>query len=170
MKTVILPGFSPKNKTWVEEVKAELNSTIPCEVVYWKHWETGTTETGWIDTEARRISELIQDNTSIIAKSIGTAVAMEVVRKKRDLMDKLILCGIPTKDFQDGDDKRYDILKIFPSNRVLCIQNLEDNHGNFDEVEKFLHSVNPKLKIVSKPRSDHEYPYFEDFKNFLSKT
>jgi len=34
-------------------------------------------------------------------------------------------------------------------------------------MEKFVHSLNPDIKVVSKPREGHEYPYFEGFKEFF---
>src|SRR3989344_758063 len=164
MQTIILPGYSLKNKDWAEQVKQELGSET--RVVYWPHWENPETKTDW----EQLASELAAKNTeevNIVAKSVGTLVAMLLLRNGVKIK-KLVLCGVPVIDFQEGDEKLFDALKGFPSENILCIQNENDNHGSFAEVEKFLHSINPQIKIVSKPRDDHEYYYSEDFKQFLA--
>lgn len=168
METIVLPGFSLKNKVWAEEVQTTLNSKFPTTVVNWAHWETGNAESGWIEMEAEKIVSLIQrKHVILIAKSIGTAVAMEVLKLKPDSVDKVILCGVPVRDFEKGDEIFYELLRTFPEGKILCIQNSDDPHGSYTEAEKFLHSINSRLTVVSKPRSDHEYPYTDDFINFL---
>lgn len=94
---------------------------------------------------------------------------MVVLKLKPELINKIILCGIPIRDFLKGDEKYFEPLKKFPSDKILCIQNKDDNNGSYEEVDKFLHSLNPNLKIISQPRSDHEYPYLDEFVDFLSK-
>ncbi len=170
METIILPGFSLKNKTWADDVRTSLSPALSATVVNWAHWETGNAESGWIEQEAEKIVGVIQNrHVNIIAKSIGTAVAMEVLRLRPNLIDRIVLCGIPTRDFATGDENRYGLLKTFPEDKILCIQNSIDPHGSYAEAEKFLHSINLRLSLVSKPRSDHEYPYTDDFINFLQQ-
>jgi len=167
MKTIILPGYSLKNKEWAEEIKKSLDFTSPTFIHYWKHWETGKSEADWIEKEAQLVLKSIQEEVNIIAKSIGTAVAMVILKLKPNGVNRIILCGVPIKDFLKGDKKYYEPLKIISSEKFICFQNKEDNHGSYQKVEKFLHSLNQKLNIVSKPRSDHEYPYPNDFIKFL---
>lgn len=168
METIILPGFSQKNKVWAEETKSSLKEIGEVSIVYWDHWQTGSAEPGWLENETKKLINYIQDRqVNILAKSIGTAVAMGVVSQKPDSINKVILCGIPVADFTSGDEKRYEPLKYLPSDKCLCIQNESDNHGSYLEVKRFLRSINPNVNIISKPRSDHEYPYFDDFSSFL---
>lgn len=166
MDTLILPGFSLKNKDWAEEVQKNL-APINLRIHYWFHWETGQVEDGWIDKETEKIINRENLTINVIAKSIGTLVVMEILKSKPKLMKKIVLCGIPLNDFHPGDEKFYEELKLLDGKNILCIQNENDNHGTFSDVEKFVHSINPNIKILSKPRSDHEYPYFEDFVDFL---
>jgi hypothetical protein len=58
-------------------------------------------------------------------------------------------------------------LKLVSPENIICFQNEEDPHGDFEQAKKFLSDVNPEILIISKPRSDHEYPYFDDYKKFL---
>lgn len=167
MLTLILSGFSLKNKDWAEKTKEELAPDIESQVIYWPHWESEKPEDGWIENETEKIITREDPQVNIIAKSVGTLVAMHVLERKPEMVGKLILCGIPLYDFQEGDPMHYKVLRDFPEDMVLCIQNENDNHGSFEAVEKFIHSTNPKLRILSKPRDDHEYPFTENFKEFL---
>lgn len=99
---------------------------------------------------------------------IGESVGKVVLQRKPELVNRLILCGIPINDFLPGNEKHYEVLKDFPAEHVLCIQNREDNHGSFAKVEKFVRALNPIIQILPKERQDHEYPYPEDILNFLS--
>ena len=169
MKTIILPGFSLKNKDWLDNIYGRLIEVVPSKAIEWAHWRTGKAETRWIEKEAKEISLTIQGPINIIAKSIGTAVATTVLKLKPDYINKIILCGVPINDFIKGDEKYYKSLKTFPQEKFICFQNEADNHGGYKEVERFLHSLNHNLLIVSKPRSDHEYPYPNDFIDFLTE-
>ena len=168
MLVFILPGFSSKNKVWADETRVAVEPNFPVVAVDWAHWQTGQTELDWIEKEATKVVYLADNKQiNILAKSIGTAIAAQIVKQKPCLVNKLMLCGLPTSDLKPGDEKYYESLRTFPEDKFICIQNKEDNHGNFAEAEKFLHTLNPALKIVSRPRSDHEYPYHEDFADFF---
>lgn len=170
MTTYILPGFSIKNKEWAEQTKNELSGQTETSVIYWKHWGTGKTESNWIDPEVNDIIQKIKgEQINIIAKSVGTMVAMKLLSKSTESVNKIILCGIPLHDLSDTDKESYLAIKNFPASKLLIIQNEEDNHGSFQEAEKFVNSINADILIKSKPRSDHEYPYFTDFIEFISK-
>jgi hypothetical protein len=170
-KVEILPGFSKKNQQWAVNTKKELEEqgNIPAIVVYWSHWESRTVEERWIETEANKIAEQVGKETiNILAKSVGTMVAMEVL-KRNVQVDKLILCGIPIEDFQEDSKERYRVLKNVDANRVLVIQNDEDPHGQLGQVQSLMNEFNPNITIDTKHRDDHEYPYSDDFIAFLSK-
>ena len=170
MKTYILPGFSEKNKNWVDETVNELTPLILAKGIYWQHWSSGQVKDGWIEKEAQKI--IIDSNNekiNIISKSVGTMVCLEIIKSQPQLVNKIILCGIPLADFLPGDEKRYKELKNFSPNNVLCIQNSKDNHGSYAEAKAFVYKINPNIKIISKSRDDHHYPYPKDFINFLKK-
>jgi pimeloyl-ACP methyl ester carboxylesterase len=169
MYTLILPGFSPKNKDWALDTKSKLQTLGVTQIIFWEHWQTGNAEPEWIVKETKKILNDIGDRKiNIIAKSIGTLVAMYILNQNPNLINKLILCGIPMGDLAMGDDIHYQSLSKFPKKRLLCIQNENDDHGSFLQVKKFMESIDPEIKVISKARSDHEYPYAEDFQNFLT--
>ena len=171
MITYILPGFSLANKNWAEDIKAQLEPKLPVSIYYWQHWATGNPESDWITAESGRIAQKIasgEKSYSIIAKSIGTTVAGAVIKLLSQPPEKIIFCGLPINDFLPKNDTYYDLLKSFPAQKILCLQNESDPHGSSAMAEEFYGKLNPKIKIVPMPRSDHEYPYPEEFKKFLA--
>lgn len=168
MKTLILPGYSAHNKDWAETVKGELESEFPIIVVYWPHWTSEQKDPNWIQNEVAKIQDLTRGKKiNIIAKSIGTYAAMLLLKENPDCLNKIILCGIPLNDLSGQSKIAYSVLKALQSNEVLCISNSEDPHGSASEVEHFVHLLNPAIRVLSKPRSDHEYYYSQDIKEFL---
>ncbi|MDO8452480.1 MAG: hypothetical protein Q7S79_01885 [bacterium] len=166
--TFLLPGFSSKNKEWAEEVRRELEPAMPVFISYWPHWETGEKEKDWIQKEAEKVKRQAKNTdgpVNILAKSIGTIVAMEILKDKDFSINKLILCGIPLNDFEAGDEKYYECLR--KGGNTVVLQNENDNHGSFEKVKEFIEKINPGIKVISKPRDDHEYPYFDDFKKII---
>lgn len=167
-KVIVLPGFSAKNKDEALAIQQDLKNTYDVEIVSWPHWETGQREEGWIEKEAEKIANNRKDQFSIIAKSIGTAVATLVVEKNPNLIEKLILCGIPLHDLNPGDEKIYQSLSLINPQNILCIQNQNDPHASFAEIYAFVNAIHPTIHLLSKTQNGHEYLYSSDFKKFLN--
>jgi pimeloyl-ACP methyl ester carboxylesterase len=172
MITLILPGFSFKNKAWTQEAQKKLAPHLPVKIISWPHWQTGQPEKNWLEKEAQKIIKDAQGHQqiNILAKSIGTIVAMVILKSHPQVVNKLLLCGLPLGDLRKGDDQYFQVLKKFPAGKILCLQNENDTHGRFSEAKKFIHLLNPKIKILSQPRSDHQYPYFSEFIEFLKQS
>ena len=166
MQTIVLPGFSVANKDWVNEVKSNLNGDM---VVHeWKHWVTGDESDFVVEEEVTRVLEKIDNQkVNLLTKSIGTYIAVRLLEK--EIIEKLILCGIPLGFIKKNSLhlEAYQSLANFPAKRAICFQNDQDPVGAYEEVEKLIHEINPSIAVVSKPRSDHNYPYFAEFKQFL---
>lgn len=168
MKTYILPGFSETNKDWVDKTVADLLPLIPARGVYWPHWKTGRAEAGWIEEEVQKIiADSKGEKINIIAKSVGTLVVMTLLKIKPNMLNKIILCGIPYDSFSLTDRELFDVLKNFSENDVLCIQNESDTFGSYKKVKEFINFFNPKISVISKPYSGHDYFYQENFIEFL---
>jgi len=166
MKVIVLPGYSAHNLDWANEVAENLGPNYLTVVHQWRHWQEGSFS---LKREIENILEEIGGETiSIIAKSIGTRVTMNLIPRIINHRDKVILCGIPTK-FESTSVKalyRDNLLKLGSQN-VLCLQNTRDPFSPFVTVNEFIMSVDKNIKVMEKPGTDHEYPYFEDFKAFL---
>ena len=164
-KILVLPGYSPKNREWALAVKKKLSFRHSVLVHEWTHWRLGGTLKPRHEVELI-LKEIGREKINLIAKSVGTMVAMLILRQLSEKVEKIILCGIPSvsperlKLFQEA-------LKDFPADNVICFQNIKDQFADFEKVKNFLKEVNPEIKTVEKPRSDHHYPYFEEFIRFL---
>ena len=166
MKTIILPGYSPHNKEWALEIKKDLNLGHEILVHEWKHWSDSSSLS--LRYEINQILEKVdKDNFNIIAKSVGTRVAMQLLVRIPKQINKVVLCGIPTKGEGETAKKNYAPLADFSPTRILVFQNTKDPFAKYKDIEKFIGSINPKIKIIEKPRSDHHYPYPEDLQKFL---
>lgn len=168
MITIILPGYSPHNKKWLEETAVSVKSGDEIRPIYWGHWD---------DTSIKFNPEVkanLLDGVSgkrvvdIVAKSIGTLVASYLIQKSPDKIRKVILCGIPFNDLDEKDKEVVkNALRLIPPENIICIQNNTDPHGSFDTIKIFLSEFGDKIKIISKDRSDHEYFFQNDFDKFL---
>lgn len=150
-----------RNKEWGEEIAKELG----VELHYWKHWETGSSLS--LRNELPKILEEIgDDDVNILAKSVGTMVAMHVLQVIPGQIKKIILCGIPSTS-----KERLKIFKKslagFPAENVIVFQNEKDPLGNYDEVKKFMAKVNPKIEVIKMDRGDHHYPFTVEFRKYL---
>jgi len=168
MTTLTLPGFYLKNKDWAEEIAGQLGDNIPTKILYYRHWETGNPRDFDLEHEVEKALRLIAaGQANVIAKSIGTLITMYILKKLPQQIERVILCGIPLNDFSAEDKKQFMVLVNFPIEKILIFQNEQDPHGTYPQAKEFLGAINPQINIVSKPRDDHEYPYPEEFRNFL---
>jgi pimeloyl-ACP methyl ester carboxylesterase len=162
MKTIILPGYSPRNKDWALEVKKNLSGEALAHD--WEHWKGGSMS---VKKELERIiRETGTDSLNIIAKSVGTRVAMNFLSRKTNRVEKIILCGIPTVSSENAELFRK-ALEGFPPENIVVFQNTKDTFATFKEVKEFMAKVNPEIKVRQMPASTHDYPYFSDFESFL---
>jgi hypothetical protein len=167
MKTIILPGFSVSNKEWAYEVKENLQLGHDVLVHKWKHWTSGSFS---VKYETEKILKTIgKDDLNVIAKSVGARIAMHLIPLLGDQIKKIILCGIPTKFESETARILYKAgLSQLGPEQVICIQNTKDPLANYSIIKKYISTVDPKIKVIEKPRSDHHYPYTKEFESFLS--
>ncbi len=171
MKTIILSGYSLRNRDWGIDVAQEMNSVKDADlhvlVHEWLHWG-GEIEFS-IGAEVERVlQEIGNEEFNIIAKSVGTLVLAKLLSGGTSKVNKIVLCGIPINDISDDEKKEYvSYAKISPK-KIICFQNANDPHGNFEQVKKFLITIDLKFKIIEKPSETHEYPYTEKFVEFLT--
>ena len=159
---MILPGYSPRNKDWADEVKKNLSGDIFAHD--WEHWQGGAMS---VKSELERIEkEAGQETLNIIAKSVGTRVAMQFLLRKTNRLDKIILCGIPSVSEENAEVFRRALESFSPKN-IIVFQNEKDPFATYEEVKEFMGKVNSEIKVIQKPASTHDYPYFPDFSAFL---
>jgi len=165
-----LPGYSDKNKLWLETVASQLKTENEVRTIYWNHWSDFHKKFDPKDKAIDVVDVMLDDSANLIAKSVGTLVASYVILRSPEKVKKVIFCGLPLKDLTEDDKKvvKEALTKISPEN-IIFVQNANDPHGDFNEVSKFVGEVNPNLKIISKQADNHEYLYTSDFEVFLQK-
>ena len=168
MVTIILPGYSAHNKDWLEQTARDIGAGGEIRADYWDHWTDPSKK-----FNAKEKGRLINDisgtgSCDIIAKSIGTLVASYMILENPAKIRKVIFCGIPMNDLTEEDKEVIKLaLKSVSPKEAICFQNDEDPHGSTDQVTNFLSGFDSGIEVMSKSRSDHEYPNVDEFKKFL---
>lgn len=170
MKTIVLPGFSPKNKEWAYEVKDNVKLDSPIIVHEWIHWKTGSSGLS-LKKEIDSIIKLVgNEDVNFISKSVGTRVTVNLLTLIGKRIKKIVFCGIPLRGFgKKTKDMFKKELSSFLHQNIIIFQNVNDPWGNFIVVNKFIKGINNEIKVVEKERSDHNYPYYKEVEEFLKK-
>ena len=165
MKTLFLPGFSTRNRDWMETTMHDLSDLkfIP---IYWDHWNTNAESMNYED-QVNKIFDQLFEPVNILAKSIGTVVASKLINIGVKT-NKILLCGLPINPLPEAKPEIELALNKLDSKNVLIFQNEKDPVGSYSDVSSWITNIQKDLKVVSKPRDDHSYPYSEEFKRFLS--
>ncbi len=162
MITLILPGYSSKNKSWAEETADSLKLEGQIRPVFWDHWEDENQKFDAEEKATLAVRHSKGDKINIIAKSIGTLVAAFMAKEIPNQLNKIILCGIPISDnwLKKGN---IELISQIPSDNLIVFQNTSDPLGSYSQVKELF----PNFKVIKKEASDHNYPYYEDFQKFL---
>jgi predicted alpha/beta hydrolase family esterase len=168
MKTIILPGFSVHNKEWADELANNFKLITNSKVVVhnWLHWNNGKSSLSLKEELNNIIKEVGEEKVNIIAKSVGTMVAMHLLKVIPNKIEKIILCGIPSVS-QERKKLFTTPLSVFNPKNIVVFQNTKDPFVSYEEVKQFMKKINSKIKVFKKERSDHNYPYFADFNYFF---
>ena len=75
MLTVILPGFSLKNKDWLLETSKKIVLNHEIRPIFWEHWTDLDYNFDPKDKANEIVEVMMGESCNIIAKSIGTLVA-----------------------------------------------------------------------------------------------
>lgn len=170
LETLILGGGSLKNKDWVLKTQSELQPEVSSTPLIFEAWVSNQDVAGLnFDLELDKALKIIGDRKfNLLVKSVGSMLGMRILERIGNQVEKIIVCGFPIKDFTAEELARYKVLASFPTEMVLCFQNSNDNHGSYNEARALLDNINPTIKLIKKEASDHNYPYSQDFKEFLS--
>lgn len=163
MKTLILPGYSAKNKLWLDQFGNKDIFQLPTIRHEWEHWTTGKSLR--IKHEVSEIIKNLESENSIniIAKSVGTKVLMSLIPLIKKKINKVILCGIPI------DPMRYVLgIKSINPLKLLVIQNTKDPFMPYFLIKRYIGLIDKNITVLEKPASSHDYPYFEEFMKWLS--
>lgn len=170
MVTLVLPGYSEKNRDWVIETANKLSLNHDARPVFWDHWISPKNKFIPEDKASYALDLVGDDSLNIVAKSIGTLVAAKIIKRSAHRVKKVILCGIPLNDLSPREKIEIsDVIGSFPTEKILCFQNTGDPHGSYEEVKNFFAKTHSKINIIPKDGNDHEYSYSVEFDDFFKK-
>lgn len=164
MQTIILPGFSGKNKEWSDEVANTLEVEGIIRPIHWDHWDDEKEKFDAKEKATVVARHARGEKINIVAKSIGTLVAAYIIQKIPDQIEKVVFCGIPVNDL---DERDIDVIKKAISqikDKIVVYQNSNDPHGSYEQIKNF----EIDFHLTEKPSYNHEYPYYEEFNNYLT--
>src|SRR5258706_794216 len=107
MKTIIIPGYSHKNKEWAETVAKNIPDS---EVYEWKHWSDESVKFNAKNEAQNVINKAGDKPINIVAKSIGSLVGVISLKQIKDKINKIVFCGIPVEDITEDEKWEYKIL------------------------------------------------------------
>jgi hypothetical protein len=143
MTTYIFAGMSIRNKEVIQNAKVLLPKAIGVE---YDHWNTGKEMD--LDLEASKIS--FKDGDIIIAKSIGTIVALKALLLKPAEV-QLCCMGVPLKV---AEETSFPLIPLLLENKHIIYQNEFDPIGAVKDLAG-LHV------IPIKDNSTHKYDFEE---------
>jgi len=171
MKAIFLPGNSLRNKEWVEELEKNLRILFDeTKIQYYSHWETGEKHAN-IEHETSILLDKVgdEDDWVVIAKSIGTNIALEAIKKGMK-PQKIIFLGFPLKFFDDND-LRKEVISMINSvkSQIMFLQNSNDSFGSSDELEKFLNETKMKdYQLIEFANNEtHDYQNYKKIKELV---
>lgn len=171
MHLILLPGNSPANESWIEEVEAALKPYFEGTFVQkYRHWLTGSPYLD-LDYELKVLAESVPLSYAIFAKSAGVSLTIKGVFEKRIAPQKCVFVGSPFPLGRLEGLKESGWLEgyFIPS---LFIQQEKDPVASYEEIKRILETLKVKnCQLVKIPGSSHHYADIEKLKkltiNFL---
>ena len=158
MNIVILGGNSPRHKQWIRDVKTALESSFDeVRLLDYKHWATGA-DSADIDYEITQTAKLVEDldDYIIVAKSVGTIIAMTGCASGVLKPHALLLMGVPLRGYEDIATELSQAIAALPN--VTFLQNENDPFGTSDEVEALIKKSPPKQwRLIKSAGDTHDY-------------
>ena len=172
MKVLLLPGFSEQKRHELDDYIAALSAGgFECDPHLWRHWrESGTP---WENRrELQEIETKIEgyggDQFIIIAKSVGTYLACQILAGHPELLDQVshvVLLGIPLKDTAHIEAGVYPAALTRYGGPITVFQNSEDPYARATQIDSLL--TGSKANLIVEERDDHDYPYAEQIRDIL---
>lgn len=162
MLTVVLPGLSKTNITWLRQLQSKLK--VPGEL-YCHEWKTWSTNERFnYDYEVGTILRKLKNHKEVnfIAKSIGTKVLMKIIPHIKTKIKKVVLCGIPIDPIA-----YYSGMKLINPKNLLIIQNSRDPYMPYALIKVYLYLVNKNITVVEQKSNTHDYPYYNIFRDWI---
>ncbi len=160
MKLIALPGQTQATEPWLAEIVGLVTTSGDrVDQLHYRHWD----ESGEPDVahEASRIANSPCD--LVIAKSLGTLIALTAFKQFTFRPDRAVFIGIP---FNHYSADYLELLREFAAaTPALFIQQTADVTGRFDALNVAYADV---ADLAEVPGSDHFYGDVEQLEKLIS--
>ncbi len=157
MNALLLPGNSSRHGEWIEKLKTALLPYLDdVKTQHYRHWQSGE-ERADINHEitvAKQQTDGFEPYV-VVAKSIGTVIAVKATAEQVLHPEKLILLGIPVNGGAQAELFRQWLRLV--NAPVIIIQNTSDPLGSFDQVKTAFEGASDNLSFVELPGDTHDY-------------
>ena len=152
MKILGLPGINPVTGPWLQSLIDIMDLEQPDSTV--QHYQCWFTPGSGLDLEFEADLAGQADPDLVIAKSIGTRVALFSYTRNLLSADRYVFIGTPLKGYSD---KEIELLGRFcASVPVLLIQQTGDKAGSYSSLVSLIPAA-ATCRIAEVPGSDHVY-------------
>jgi hypothetical protein len=170
MNAIFLPGNSPINKEWIEDLEKSLKPLLGSTLIqYYEHWKTGDSIMDFEYEYAKLVKECEGlGKFAVVGKSAGALLAAKAIYDHKIFPSKCVFIGTA---IMWGRANSYDVDLWFDNLTVpsLFIQQTDDPAMPFSELEIFLRDsgvTSYNLKEV--PGNDHAYLDLETINKYVS--
>jgi len=167
MNALLLPGNSPRHSQWVEELKTAVAPQLQLvKTQHYHHWQTGG-EMADIEYEINMAQSKVEKLNPylIIAKSIGTVIAIKGIADKKLNPEKVILLGVPINGGVSEEIFSKWLQRV--NTQVVFVQNTNDPLGSFSDIYAAFKDKNNDSSFVELSGKTHAYISFKDIANLI---
>lgn len=161
MQVLFLPGFSHYNIEEAQEIKNHFEQKgHQMKIHPWIHWVNKKEKGFSVENEIKSIKkeiEVLNGDFGIISKSVGTWVAINLIRELDLKPEFLILMGIPLPSYQDRSDF-YNYIITIAAYPIYIIQNKFDPVCSSENLKTKLSLNNVNLIEVNSKTHSYVYP------------
>jgi len=163
LKILGLPGVNPVTEHWMESLFNIMDLGQTTSIVQdYQCWEMPGSR---LDLEVEIEKAGKEQADIIIAKSIGTALALNGYKRKLFTAKQCIFIGTPIKGL--GASERNMLREQITETRfMLFIQQTNDRAGSIAELREIVVD-NTTVKVVEIPGSDHMYSDIHQLKDII---
>lgn len=172
MHLILLPGNSPFNKEWIDEVKRTLKDLFDsAHIQYYDHWDNSSDQIIDIDKELSKLMKHAKDYDEycIFAKSAGTIITLKGIKEKKIAPQECYFTGMPLV-FTCRNNLLIEDLIANYSTPTLFIQKTKDPAASFADIKKLLEENNVQnYKTKGIPGNSHHYADVEQLKDLIKE-
>lgn len=163
MDLIILPGNSINNKRSSEEMLKILSPLFNRSFVHeYKHWQAQKGSMN-LEEEIQRLKNSIDAKKEyiIVAKSIGSVLAMKFIAEENIRVKGCVFLGVPVNWCKNKDMDIDKVIRGF-STKLRIFQNTQDPTTSSEDLKEYLEDMQVRnYSLTEVEASDHEYEDFE---------